>query len=88
MSVCTVAGWTIGVLFPAGARNLSLLHIVQTGSEAHPTSYPLLIGRGAIYPGIKRPGSVNLTINFHSSEVKIVEIYLHFLICLHGMVLN
>jgi hypothetical protein len=28
--------------------------VVETGSEAHPASYP--IGTGALSPGIKRPG--------------------------------
>jgi hypothetical protein len=27
--------------FPAGAGNFSLHHRVQTGSEAHPASYPI-----------------------------------------------
>jgi hypothetical protein len=30
-----------GVLFPAGAGNISLLHRVQTGSGAHLASYPM-----------------------------------------------
>jgi hypothetical protein len=33
-------GWVTGVRFSAGARDLSLLHSVQTGSGAHPISYP------------------------------------------------
>jgi len=33
--------------------NFSPLHRVQTGSEAHPASYPMAIG--AISPRIKRP---------------------------------
>jgi hypothetical protein len=36
----------IGVRFPAGATNFSLHHRVQTGSGAHPASYP----------GVKWPG--------------------------------
>jgi hypothetical protein len=31
----------IGVRFPAGAENLSLRHLVQTGSGTHPVSYPM-----------------------------------------------
>jgi hypothetical protein len=31
----------IGVRFPAGARDSSLLHSVQTGSDAHPDSYTM-----------------------------------------------
>jgi hypothetical protein len=30
-----------GVRFPAGTRYFSLLHGVQTGSGAHPVSYPM-----------------------------------------------
>jgi hypothetical protein len=33
-----------GVRFPAGARKCPLLHNVQTGSGAHPTSYPMGTG--------------------------------------------
>jgi hypothetical protein len=45
--------WTAGVAFPAGARNYSHLHSVQTGSGAHPASYS--IGTKAISPQVKRP---------------------------------
>jgi hypothetical protein len=34
----------IGVRFPAGAGNFSLLHSVQTGSGVHPASYPMSTG--------------------------------------------
>jgi hypothetical protein len=34
------AGWS-GILVPAGAGNFSLHHRVQTGSGAHPASYPV-----------------------------------------------
>jgi hypothetical protein len=49
ISVCTASGyglkdWMIGFLFPAWAGNFSLHHRVQTGSEAHPASYPMGIG--------------------------------------------
>jgi hypothetical protein len=37
---------------PAGARNVSLLQNVQTGSEAHPTSHP--IGTGVLFPAVER----------------------------------
>jgi hypothetical protein len=36
-------GWTPGVGFLAGA-DVSLLHNVQTGSGAHPASYPMSTG--------------------------------------------
>jgi hypothetical protein len=35
-------------------QEFSLLHIVQTGSAVHPTSYPM--GTGGSFPGGKRPG--------------------------------
>jgi hypothetical protein len=41
----------IRVWFPVGAGNSSLWHSVQTGSEAHPASYPM--GTGGSFPGGK-----------------------------------
>jgi hypothetical protein len=35
-------------------KNFSLLHIVQTGSGVHPTTYKM--GTGGAFPGIKRQG--------------------------------
>jgi hypothetical protein len=40
------------VRVPVGSRN-SLLHIVETGSGVHTTSYP--VGTGGLFPGVKRP---------------------------------
>jgi hypothetical protein len=34
-SVGIATGYTVGVRFPEGVRDLSLLHSVQTGSEAY-----------------------------------------------------
>jgi len=42
-----------GVPFPAEAGNFSVLHRVQTGSEAQPPSYP--VGTGPSFPRVKRP---------------------------------
>jgi hypothetical protein len=36
-----VTGQTTGFRFPARARDFSLFHSVQTGSVAHPASYPM-----------------------------------------------
>jgi hypothetical protein len=36
--------WTAGVRFPAGTRDFSVLHSVQTGSGAHQTSNPMGTG--------------------------------------------
>jgi hypothetical protein len=45
----------IGFRVPAGAEELSLRNRIQTGSGAHPTSYPM--GTGRLFPlGVKRPG--------------------------------
>jgi hypothetical protein len=66
----------IGVRFPAGAGNFSLQHHVQTGSGAHPVSYPL--SNGALSLGVKRPGREAGHSPPSTSEVKeCVELYLH-----------
>jgi hypothetical protein len=41
---CQAGIATAGVRFPARAADLSLLHSVQTGSGAHPASYPVGTG--------------------------------------------
>jgi hypothetical protein len=46
------AGWS-GVRVLAGAGNFSLHHPNQTGSGAHPASYPM--GTRGSFPGVKRP---------------------------------
>jgi hypothetical protein len=55
-SVGTVkaTGWTTGVSFPAWPRDSSLLHSVQTGSEA--TQPPIQWVSGALSSGIKQLG--------------------------------
>jgi hypothetical protein len=45
----------IGVQFPAGDGNFSFRHHVQTGSGAHPASYPM--GTGGSFPGGKAGGA-------------------------------
>jgi hypothetical protein len=47
------AGWS-GVRIPAGTENLTLHHLVQTGSGAHLASYPM--GTRGFCPEVKRPG--------------------------------
>jgi len=37
-------GWTTRVRFPVGVGIFSLRHRVQTGSGAHPASYPIGTG--------------------------------------------
>jgi hypothetical protein len=46
-------GWTAGVPFPAGARDFSLLHNVQTDCGGPPI---VLYNVGSLSPGIKWPG--------------------------------
>jgi hypothetical protein len=71
------------VWFLAGARDVSLLHSIQTGSEAHPASYPMV--PGAISSWVKWPGlATHLRLVPRS---RMVGLHFHFLICLHGMVL-
>jgi hypothetical protein len=58
--VCIATGYglddrMIGVRFPVGAGNFSLLPRVQTGSGTHPASYPL--GTGGSFPGCKAAGA-------------------------------
>jgi hypothetical protein len=43
------------VRFPAGAKDLSLHHRIQNGSEAHPASYPT--GTRGSFPGGKAAGA-------------------------------
>jgi len=47
-------GQMIRVQFLAGAGNFSLCHCVQTGSGAHPASYP--VGTRGSFPGGKVAG--------------------------------
>jgi hypothetical protein len=48
-------GWTAGVQFLAEARDFYFLHVVQTDSGVHPTSYPMGTG-GSFLGGIKLLG--------------------------------
>jgi hypothetical protein len=45
-----IATGKAGVRFPARARDFPLLHSVQTGSGAHPSSYPIDAG-GSFHGG-------------------------------------
>jgi hypothetical protein len=45
----------IGIRFPARAGSFSLRHRIQTGSGAHPASYP--VGTGGSFPGDKAAGA-------------------------------
>jgi hypothetical protein len=75
----------IGVQVTAGSRFL-YSKIVQTGSEVHPTSYPM--GTGALSPGVKRPGREVDHSPPASAKVKKMWIYTSTPIRLYGVVLN
>jgi hypothetical protein len=76
-----------GVRFPAGARNFSLHHRVQNGSEAHPASYPT--GTRGSFLGVKRPGREADHSSPSSADVKNAWSYTStFPIRLHGVVLS
>jgi hypothetical protein len=74
-----------GFRFPAEARDISLLHSVQTGSGAHPASHPM--GTGVPSSWIKLPGREDDHSPSSSAEVKNNGLYLHFPIRIHGVVL-
>jgi hypothetical protein len=54
-------------------QEFPLLHVVQTGSGAHPASYTM--GNGALCPGLKRPGREADHSPSTSAEVKKMWIY-------------
>jgi hypothetical protein len=56
VGVALATGWTTeGSEFESRyGQEFSLLHVVQTGSGVHPTSYPICTGGS--FPGLKRPG--------------------------------
>jgi hypothetical protein len=54
-------------------HQFSLLHVVQTGSRAHPASYPICTG--SLSPGLKRPGREADYSHPISAEVKKAWIY-------------
>jgi hypothetical protein len=45
----------VAVRVPVGSRMFSSIHIVQTGSGAHPASYPMVTGGS--FPGGKAAGA-------------------------------
>jgi hypothetical protein len=53
-SVSIATGSTAGIRFPGGTSDFSVFHNVQTGSGAHPISFPK--GIGDSFPGVKWPG--------------------------------
>jgi hypothetical protein len=54
--------WTAAVWFPTRARDITLLHGVQTGSRVHPTSYPM--GTWGSFPREKAAGAWSWPLTF------------------------
>jgi hypothetical protein len=76
-----------GFRVPVGSR-MSLLHVVQTGSGVHQTSYPMGTG-GVVFPGVKRPGREDNHSSSATAEFKKnVDLYIHFPTRFNGVVLN
>jgi hypothetical protein len=63
-----------------------LTYLLTSGSEVHPTSYPM--GTGGSSPGVKRPDREVDHSPPTSAEVKKMWIYTATSIRLHGVVLN
>jgi hypothetical protein len=71
----------VGIRIPVGVKNF--LHLVQTGSEIHSTSYA--IGTAALFRGIERPGHEAEYSPLTSAEVNKMWNYTSTpLILLHG----
>jgi hypothetical protein len=61
--------WVIEIRSPTGAEDFSSSPCAQTGSEAHPASYPMRTG--VLSPGVKRSWGMTLTTHPHLvAEVK------------------
>jgi hypothetical protein len=75
------------VLLPAGSRDLSLRHSVQTSSETHP--YSIQWVQRALSTGAKRPVRESDHLPPPSSaEIKNGGAYVRSPVRLHGVVLN
>jgi hypothetical protein len=72
-------------LIPGSSRNFSLLHVIQTGSWAHPAFYPK--GIGGFFSGIKRVGREADHSHLVARSI-MVKLYLHSPIRLHGVLLS
>jgi hypothetical protein len=53
--LCLTTDWKIGVRSPTGTEDFSSSPCIQTGSGAHPASYPVAT-RGPFPEGKARPG--------------------------------
>jgi hypothetical protein len=74
-------------LSPGRVKNFVLLYVVQTGSGAHPASYPSIPGAFSmrVKSSVREADHSPPT----STEVKEnMDLHIHSLIRLHGVVLN
>jgi hypothetical protein len=72
---------------PNKGRDFPLLHGAQTGPGAHPASYPVSTGDSS--QGVEVAGEVKLTIHLHVVPMsRMMELYLHSLTCLYGIMIN
>jgi hypothetical protein len=78
--------WIAGVQFPAGEKDFSLFHSVQTGSAVHLASYPV----GTVYFIRRQCGrGVKMTTHLHLVlRLKMMKRNFHSPIRLHGVVFN
>jgi len=78
-----------GIQFSAGTENFSLYHCIQTGSGAHPISYPVGTSGSCSGGGVKQLGHEADHSHLSGTEVKNARFYsstppIH----LHGSVLS
>jgi hypothetical protein len=66
--------------------NFSLHHRIQNGSGAHAASYPM--GTSDSFPGDKAAGAWSWPLTSSVEVNEWVELYLHFPVHLHGVVLS
>jgi hypothetical protein len=72
-AVGIVIGYGLDDSDRSSIQEFLFLYVVQTGSGAHPASYPM--GTGAVSPGVKRPGREADHSPLISAEVKEIWIY-------------
>jgi hypothetical protein len=80
-------GWMARVRSLTGTTDFSLLHSVQTSSRAYPTSNPMWVS-GALLLEVNSQGMKLITHLHLVPRLRMVELYFHSPICLHGIVLN
>jgi hypothetical protein len=81
----TAEGWEFESRY---GQEFSLLHVVQTGSGVHPTSYP--VRSGGSFPAGESGRGVKMTTHLQlvQRSRKCESLYIHSPMSLHGVVLN